>query len=102
MRVCVMAGEAAALSEVIWDNQAGWLREVKARESMTMYSFDVSGMSCSHCAAAVTRSVQSIDQMAQVKVDLAANRVEVESRLEREKVAAAITEAGYPVTAARG
>lgn len=69
---------------------------------MSMYSFDVSGMSCSHCAAAVTRSVQSIDQTAQVKVDLAANRVEVESRLEREKVAAAITEAGYPVTAARG
>jgi copper chaperone CopZ len=67
-----------------------------------MYSFDVSGMSCSHCAAAVTRSVQSIDPAAQVKVDLAANRVEVESRLEREKVAAAITEAGYPVTAARG
>jgi copper chaperone CopZ len=67
-----------------------------------MYTFDVSGMSCGHCAAAVTRSIQGVDQAAQVKVDLTQNRVEVESRLEREKVAAAITEAGYPVTAARG
>jgi copper chaperone CopZ len=43
-----------------------------------------------------------VDQAAQVTVDLAQHRVEVESRLERDKVAAAITEAGYPVTAARG
>jgi len=86
----------------MWDNQAGRVREVKARESMTMYSFDVSGMSCSHCAAAVTRSIQSLDQAAQVRVDLAQNRVEVESQLERAKVAEAITEAGYPVTASRG
>jgi len=69
---------------------------------MSMYSFDVSGMSCSHCAAAVTRSIQSLDQAAQVKVDLAQNRVEVQTHLERLKVAEAITEAGYPVTASRG
>ncbi len=67
-----------------------------------MYSFDVSGMSCSHCAAAVTHSIQSLDQAAQVKVDLAQNRVEVHTQLARTKVAEAITEAGYPVTASRG
>jgi len=37
-----------------------------------------------------------------VKVDLAQNRVEVQTHLERLKVAEAITEAGYPVTASRG
>jgi len=77
-------------------------RSARKQEGIRMYSFDVSGMSCGHCAAAVTRSIQSLDQAAEVRVDLAQHRVEVESRLERDKVAEAITEAGYPVTASRG
>jgi heat-inducible transcriptional repressor len=49
-----------------------------------------------------SRLLQNLDQAAQVKVDLAQNRVEVQTHLERVKVAEAITEAGYPVTASRG
>ena len=67
-----------------------------------MYSFDVSGMSCGHCAAAVTRSIQSQDPSAKVQIDLAQHRVDVQSQLARPDVARAIAEAGYEVTAERG
>ena len=33
--------------------------------------FDVDGMSCNHCAKAVTKAVQQLDPQAQVQVDLA-------------------------------
>ena len=67
-----------------------------------MYSFDVSGMSCGHCAAAVTRSIHSQDPAAKVDIDLAQHRVDVQSRLARPDIARAITEAGYEVKAERG
>lgn len=64
-----------------------------------MKSFKVSGMSCSHCASAVTRSIQERDPEAKVEVDLAQGRVEVESALARAELARAISEAGYEVAA---
>ena len=65
-----------------------------------MDSFEVNGMSCGHCAAAVTRSIQQKDPAAQVKVDLAQGTVAVSSTLARNLVAQAIEEAGYEVKAA--
>lgn len=61
--------------------------------------FDVQGMSCNHCAKAVTKAVQQLDPQAQVQVDLAANKVEVESTQAREAIAKAIADEGYAVTA---
>ncbi len=63
-----------------------------------MMSFKVAGMSCGHCASAVTRSIQQYDPVAQVAIDLAQGRVDVQSLRPREELARAITEAGYEVT----
>ena len=59
----------------------------------------VQGMTCGHCERAVTRAVLQIDPQAQVKIDRAANRVEVQSTQPREAVAKAIAEEGYAVSA---
>ena len=61
-------------------------------------SFDVQGMTCSHCERAVTQAIRAVDPQAQVIVDLGANRVEVQSDRLREVLANAITDEGYKVT----
>ncbi|WP_280191867.1 heavy-metal-associated domain-containing protein [Delftia sp. PS-11] len=61
------------------------------------YVFNVQGMTCGHCERAVTQAVQGVDSQAQVKIDRAAQRVEVESSASREALGAAIAEEGYQV-----
>ncbi|MFM0243027.1 heavy-metal-associated domain-containing protein [Paraburkholderia phytofirmans] len=60
--------------------------------------FQVEGMSCQHCVAAVTNAIREHDSGAQVRVDLASGRVAVESAQPAETLKAAIDEAGYTVT----
>jgi copper chaperone len=62
-------------------------------------SFNVQGMSCGHCVSAVTRAVKSVDPAADVKVDLAGGKVEVQSDHDRAEIAKAIAEEGYTVAA---
>ncbi|MFP3588362.1 cation transporter [Paraburkholderia sp. SIMBA_055] len=62
--------------------------------------FQVEGMSCQHCVAAVTNAIREHDDGAQVQVDLAAGRVTVESTQSMEAFKAAIDEAGYTVKGA--
>ena len=62
-------------------------------------SFQVQGMSCGHCASAVTRAIQSVDPQAKVQVDLASGQVQVQSGEQRAALAAAIEEEGYKVAA---
>ncbi|MBW8833784.1 MAG: heavy-metal-associated domain-containing protein [Burkholderia sp.] len=62
--------------------------------------FQVEGMSCQHCVAAVTNAIREHDDGAQVQVDLAAGRVAVESTQSVEALKAAIDEAGYTVKGA--
>lgn len=59
--------------------------------------FQVEGMSCGHCVGAVTHAVKALDPAAEVKVDLATGKVEVESTQDRAALAAAIEEEGYKV-----
>lgn len=59
--------------------------------------FTVTGMTCGHCEAAVTRAIKQIDGGAQVKIDRAANLVEVDSTQPRQAIADAIREEGYAV-----
>lgn len=61
--------------------------------------FSVQGMSCNHCAKAVTKAVQQLDPQAQVQVDLEGKKVEVESTQPRESLAKAIADEGYAVAA---
>ena len=62
-----------------------------------MYELQVEGMSCGHCVGAVTRSVKEVDAGATVEVDLATQKVKVQTTAALADIAAAVEEAGYPV-----
>jgi copper chaperone len=58
-------------------------------------------MTCGHCVSTITKAVKALDQDAEVRVDLATHRVEVDpARADAAQLAAAIEDAGYsPVPA---
>lgn len=58
--------------------------------------FHVDNMVCGGCARGITRAVQALDPAARVDADPASKRVVVETTIPREKVAAALKEAGFP------
>jgi copper chaperone len=62
-----------------------------------LQTFTVTGMTCGHCEKAVTRAIHQADPQAEVKIDRAANRVEVQSDQARETIGQAIAEEGYAV-----
>jgi copper chaperone len=66
-----------------------------------MAEFKVEGMSCQHCVAAITRSIQEIDSGAQVQVDLEQGRVVVASTEGIDALKEAIDEAGYTVVSVK-
>ncbi len=64
-----------------------------------MFEFKLPGMSCGHCVGAVTQAVKEVDAQARVAVDLASKQVQVESTADRQAIADALDEAGYPPAA---
>lgn len=62
--------------------------------------FDVQGMSCGHCEKAITQALHVADPQAQVRIDRASNRVEVDSSKDRITLADVIREEGYTVVIA--
>jgi copper chaperone len=66
-------------------------------EETGMTEFEVQGMSCQHCVAAVKRSIQEIDPQARVQVDLERGKVAVESTQTNDALKDAIDDAGYTV-----
>lgn len=62
-------------------------------------TYAVSGMSCAHCVAAVTRELESVPGVSSVNVDLDAGQVTVGGAADDSAVRASITEAGYDVAA---
>ena len=60
-------------------------------------TYQVEGMTCGHCIAAVTHEVKAVPGVSDVSVDITTGRVIVTSTraLERAEVAAAVDEAGY-------
>ena len=64
---------------------------------VSIESFQVVGMSCGHCVAAVTAEVSKLPGVAEVDVDLGSGTVTVESDqpVDLAAFAAAIDEAGY-------
>lgn len=63
-----------------------------------MLEFQIPNMTCNHCVKAVTEAVKTADPAAQVQVDLATHRVEVETGAPREAVVARLADAGYAPT----
>jgi copper chaperone len=61
-------------------------------------TYDVPGVSCAHCRAAITAEVEKVAGVSSVEVDLDAKRVTVGGDgLEDAALRAAIEEAGYDV-----
>lgn len=64
----------------------------------TTRTYVVSGMSCSHCAAAVEREVGALPEVTRAEVALDAGRLTVSGgRIDDDAVAAAVERAGYEV-----
>lgn len=65
-----------------------------------MLTLKVSGMTCGHCVAAVTRAVNTVPEVESVKVDLTRGEVTVTGHPEINALRAAIVNQGYEVQAA--
>ena len=65
-----------------------------------MLRLAVSGMTCEHCVAAVTRAVQVVPGAGDVRVDLGHGEVTVQGHPDPEAVRAAIAGEGYAPGAA--
>lgn len=69
---------------------------------MTRETFDVSGMTCGHCKAAVESELAKLDGVERPQADVEAGTVELdydESRVTVSDIRAAVEEAGYSFTA---
>lgn len=63
---------------------------------MSTQSYAIEGMTCGHCAAAVTREVQAIAGVGDIAVDVPAGTLTVTTDAEVDaEIAAAVSEAGY-------
>jgi copper chaperone len=62
-----------------------------------MQTLFVTGMTCGGCTKAVTKAIQMQDARATVQVDLATQKVEIDSKLSREALITIVTDAGFPV-----
>jgi copper chaperone len=60
-------------------------------------TFEVQGMTCGHCEAAVKKAIMRFDPQAKVEIDRASGRVDVHSEKDREALAHVIAEEGYQV-----
>lgn len=71
---------------------------------MTTQTFAVDGMTCGHCASAVTEELEALTGVTEVRVELVAGGTSTvavvgERELDRSEVAAALDEAGDYVLA---
>ncbi|MEO3925632.1 heavy-metal-associated domain-containing protein [Micromonosporaceae bacterium B7E4] len=64
---------------------------------MITQSYQVKGMTCSHCVSAVSTEVRAIPGVTEVNVDLASGALTVTSNdpVDQEQLRAAVDEAGY-------
>lgn len=60
-----------------------------------MIELTLNDMSCSHCVKTITQAIKSLDGAAQVEADLATKLVRIDTTASRERVVAALAEAGY-------
>lgn len=70
----------------------------------TVTTYQITGMTCAHCADAVTRELSALPGVRAVAVDLTAGTAAVTSDavLPLDRVRAAVDEAGYELAGADG
>jgi copper chaperone len=68
--------------------------------SLEQHTYNVSGMSCEHCVAAVSSELGELPGVAAVEVDLSSGAVIVHaSKIDDDAVRDAVEEAGYSLVA---
>ncbi len=67
-----------------------------------MEKFDVSGMSCSACSAAVEKAVSGVEGVTSCSVNLLTGAMGVEGNFSDEKIIEAVEKAGYKAKVAGG
>ncbi|HRH87245.1 MAG TPA: heavy-metal-associated domain-containing protein [Rubrivivax sp.] len=61
-----------------------------------MISFQVNDMTCDHCVGTIAKALKSVDAAVKLRFDLAAHRVDIESRsVDAAAFSGAIRQAGY-------
>ena len=70
-------------------------RIVDAFQKAGKMQFHVENMTCGGCVRSITRALATVDADAKVSADLDARRIEVEGKLTREQVVAALERAGF-------
>lgn len=68
------------------------MRHIRTEEPV---QFHIETMTCGGCVRGVTKAIQSVDPAAAVSADLATHKVEVTSSAPRERLVAALTDAGF-------
>lgn len=68
---------------------------------MTTHTYDVPGMSCGHCRAAIEAELAPLEGVEHVDVDVEAKTVAVTGSANDEAMRAAIDVAGYDVAGVR-
>lgn len=63
---------------------------------LKMHEFQLPNMTCGHCAGMVNQTLQMADPDCKVQVDMSKRLVTVQSAEDRQTLAEALTEAGYP------
>ena len=64
-----------------------------------MERYQISGMTCGHCAQAVTREVEKIPKVERAVVDLSRGELTVDGSADEQAVRGAVIRAGYTVEA---
>ncbi|MDE5635320.1 MAG: heavy-metal-associated domain-containing protein, partial [Muribaculaceae bacterium] len=57
--------------------------------------YNIKGMNCPHCQAAVTKAIQSVNGVTGVNVNLSTGIAEVEGNHDSEDIRKAVMEAGF-------
>lgn len=65
---------------------------------MNTVQLQVTGMSCGHCVAAVTRALKTVPGTQDAQVDLATGRATVQGSATPEALVKAVADEGYGVT----
>lgn len=65
---------------------------------MTKVTMDITGMSCGHCVASVSKAIKALDGVAESRVEIGSAAVEYDpDRISPPQIAQAIADEGYVV-----
>ena len=63
-----------------------------------MLRYTIENMTCGHCVATITKTVQGVDARAVVRASVASRTLEIETGATSEAVSVAVEAAGYRLT----